>query len=110
MTRFFATFMDQGGQILYLANGYDDKVIYDAILLGSRHFADPLTEQFIRPIELLEQGRLCFSPAFPMPPVEELPSIKNEFITFGSFNSTMKYNPELFTLWQECFLKYLNPS
>ena len=71
----------------------------DAVLLDRWHSADSVSEQFIEPIELLPQGRLCFSPAFPAPLIQDPPFIKNGFITFGSFNNTLKYNPEVYALW-----------
>ena len=71
----------------------------DAVLLDRWHCSDSVSEQFIEPIAHLSQGRLCFYPAFPAPLLQEPPSIKNGFITFGSFNNTLKYNAEVYSLW-----------
>lgn len=42
----------------------------------------------------------CYLPPF-SPPVNELPALKNGYITFGSFNSCPKLNSETLALWND---------
>ena len=54
-------------------------------------------EQFWR----LPHGRLCFTrPSFDLSP-NELPALKNGYITFGSFNNFAKLNLIVFETWAE---------
>ena len=71
----------------------------DAVLLDEWH-APPGTEaQFAEPIVRLP-SRWCYRPV-PWAPTEvsSPPSHRNGFVTFGSFNNTAKYNPQVFDLW-----------
>ena len=77
----------------------------DAVLLDRWHCSDSVSEQFIEPIAHLSQGRLCFYPAFPAPLLQEPPSIKNGFITFGSFNNPMKISEQVVAVWAKLLLR-----
>ncbi len=72
----------------------------DAVLLDEWHAPDGMECQFVEPIVRLSSGRFCYQPV-PWAPAEiaPLPAIQNGYITFGSFNNTAKYNPEVFWLW-----------
>lgn len=54
--------------------------------------------QFCEPILQLHHSRFCFRPPF-APPLQPPPSLNNGFITFGCFNNTAKYNPDLLATW-----------
>jgi protein O-GlcNAc transferase len=73
----------------------------DGALLDSWHICEDTQRQFIEPIIPLPNTRWCFYPAFPAPLIAQPPSLKNGFITFGSFNNTLKYNPQVFALWAQ---------
>ena len=61
-------------------------------------------EQFWR----LPQGRLCFTkPSFDISP-NELPALKNGYITFGSFNNLAKLNLIVFETWAEILKRVPN--
>ena len=61
-------------------------------------------EQFWR----LPHGRLCFTkPSFDLSP-NELPALKNGYITFGSFNNFAKLNPGVFETWAEILKRVPN--
>jgi protein O-GlcNAc transferase len=71
----------------------------DAFLLDPWHVHEGIQFQFIEPIVQLPYGKWCYHPAF-SPFMEKFPpSYKNNYITFGSFNNTLKYNSAVFALW-----------
>lgn len=53
------------------------------------------TEQLVR----LPGCFLCYTPAHDAPPVALLPAVRNEYITFGSFNALAKQTPEVLAVW-----------
>lgn len=53
------------------------------------------TEKLIR----LSKGFLCYNPPQDAPAVSEPPSIKNGYITFGSFNNLPKITPGVIETW-----------
>ena len=53
------------------------------------------TEKLIR----LPAGAAPFLPPPDCPPVNELPALKNGYVTFGSFNKQSKVTPEAFAAW-----------
>ena len=69
-----------------------DGVILDDTLANN---AQP---QFCEPILRLNPSRFCFRPPF-APPLQPPPYLKKGFITFGCFNNTAKYSPELMAAW-----------
>jgi len=71
----------------------------DAFLLDSWHTFESTQKQFIEPIFQLPMGRWCYRPAFSPSVAKFSPSFKNNYITFGSFNNTLKYNSAVFILW-----------
>ena len=77
----------------------------DAVLLDQWHLHDEIDSQFIEPIISLPIGRWCYFPAIdPAPLITDPPSIENGFITFGSFNNTLKYNQEVYAVWADILL------
>lgn len=80
----------------YASTGLD---CIDAVLLDRWHVCNSTASQFLERIELLPIGRWCYYPAFPVPAPSPPPVLKNGFITFGSFNNTLKYNPTVYSLW-----------
>jgi len=47
----------------------------------------------------LSDGFLCYKPSDSAPPVTALPASRNDFITFGSFNSCSEIHPHIIKLW-----------
>ncbi len=75
--------------------------VIDAVLLDHWHAPADMDRQFIEPIIRLP-NRLCYRPVSWMPEaVPPVPTFRNGHITFGSFNNTAKYNPQVFDLWAE---------
>lgn len=70
----------------------------DAVLLDKWH-APPGTErQFAEPIIRLP-SRFCYTPVPWMPAVSAAPTFTKGHISFGSFNNTAKYHPQVFDHW-----------
>ncbi len=81
----------------------------DAVLLDRWHTYDQIEAQFIEPIISLPIGRWCYFPAIdPAPFITDPPSIQKGYITFGSFNNTLKYNPLIYKLWSQILLSVTN--
>ncbi len=81
----------------------------DAVLLDRWHIHDQIDTQFIEPIIPLPIGRWCYFPAIdPAPFITDPPSIQTGYITFGSFNNTLKYNHLVYKLWSQILLSVPN--
>jgi len=87
-------------QVTYL--GYPDTTGLDTMdyRLTDR-IADPSGSEKWHSESLLylETGFLCYTPPRDAPAVAHLPAKKNNFITFGSFNSLVKISPETLETW-----------
>ena len=71
----------------------------DATILDAWHITDTTQDCFVEPLVLLEPGRWCFYPAFPAPLIAPPPVLHKGYVTFGSFNNTLKYNSSVYELW-----------
>jgi len=81
----------------------------DAVLLDRWHIHDQMDTQFIESIIPLPIARWCYFPAIdPAPFITDPPSIQKGYITFGSFNNTLKYNHLVYKLWSQILLKVPN--
>jgi predicted O-linked N-acetylglucosamine transferase (SPINDLY family) len=49
----------------------------------------------------LPEGFICYRPSEHAPPVVSPPALKNDYITFGSFNSCSEIHPHIIDLWAE---------
>ena len=58
-------------------------------------------EFYIEESVCLPGGLFCYSPPDFAPPVEPLPAERNGFITFGSFNGSLKINRHILSLWAQ---------
>lgn len=70
----------------------------DAVLLDKWHAPPGTEDQFLEPIIRLS-SRLCYTPVPWMPAISPTPPFAKGHVTFGSFNNTAKYNPQVFDLW-----------
>ena len=89
-------------QVTYL--GYPDTTGMEQIDYRlADELADPPESQQFYTEELvyLPDGFLCYRPPDYAPPVAPLPTLKNGYITFGSFNNNCKINPFIISLWAE---------
>ena len=60
----------------------------------------PESQQFYtEELFFLPDGFLCYKPANFAPPVAPLPAFRNDYTTFGSFNSSSKVHPHIIELW-----------
>jgi protein O-GlcNAc transferase len=68
---------------------------------------DPVSEDSPRNGTLLRLPGCfcCYSPLFEMPPVSDLPAMKNGFVTFGSLHSLARLNAGVIKLWSTVLLK-----
>ena len=58
-----------------------------------------LQPQFTEALWRLPVTRLCFSEPVDLPPVSELPALKNGYVTFGSFQRLNKYTDDMLACW-----------
>lgn len=71
----------------------------DAVILDAWHAPPGIEAQFAEPI-LRIPSRWCYTPVPWAPATVAAPAFeRNGFITFGCFNNTAKYHPEVFDLW-----------
>jgi protein O-GlcNAc transferase len=69
-------------------------------VLGDRLVTPPGSDaQFSETIWRMPDSYLCFSPPNDAPPVAPLPALKHGYVTFGSFNNTMKLSDPTLALW-----------
>ena len=66
-------------------------------------WADPwFEENYCRETLIrLPSGFVVFQPPESAPAVEELPALKNDYVTFGSFNHLAKVTPDVIRVWSE---------
>lgn len=82
--------------------GYFDTTGLQAMdyILGDPHMLPPAeADRYVEKPWRLPETYLCFTPPRFDVQVEELPAIRNGFITFGSFNNLAKLNDEVVALW-----------
>lgn len=80
----------------------------DAVLLDAWHAPPGAEAHFAEPILRLP-SRFCYQP-LPGAPLNVMPPPcqRNGHITFGSFNNTAKYHPQLFDLWAQILSRVLD--
>lgn len=57
-------------------------------------------EYFTEKLLSLRNSHFCYNPLKEMSPVQEAPCIKNDYITFGSFNNLTKVSDDVLAVWQ----------
>ncbi len=60
-----------------------------------------LEEFYVEESVYLPDGVLCYRPVDFAPAVAPLPAIENGYVTFGSFNNSLKVNSYIVSLWAE---------
>jgi len=66
------------------------------------------SKQFVEQIWRLPETYLCFTPPEIELKIEELPALKNGYITFGCFNNLSKINEKVIELWSKILLNIEN--
>lgn len=56
-------------------------------------------EYFTEKLISLPHSHFCYMPLKNVPPVQEAPCMKNDYVTFGSFNNLTKVNDEVLAVW-----------
>ena len=56
---------------------------------------------FTEKLLILPQTHICYAPVTNYKPAEEPPCVKNNFVTFGSFNKWNKITPTIFRTWKK---------
>lgn len=56
-------------------------------------------EYFTEKLISLPHSHFCYMALKSLPPVQEAPCMKNDYITFGSFNNLTKVNDDVLTVW-----------
>jgi protein O-GlcNAc transferase len=59
-------------------------------------------------LERMPNSYFCYRPYNDSPLVNELPALKNSYVTFGSFNNFAKLNPDMIALWAKILVKIKN--
>lgn len=77
----------------------------DYVLMDPWHVAEGAENQFTEKVLRLPHSRFCYQPVSFAPEVSPPPCLANDFITFGSFNNTSKYNPVVFSCWARLLLE-----
>ncbi|MGD8500492.1 MAG: tetratricopeptide repeat protein, partial [Phycisphaerales bacterium] len=89
-------------QVTYL--GYPDTTGLETIdYFLTDELVDPPQSQRFYTEELifLTNGFLCYRPSDSAPAVTSLPAERKGYITFGSFNTNLKLNPYIMSLWAQ---------
>lgn len=73
----------------------------DAVLMDAWHVPRGSEDLFAESVVRLPDSRFCYQPVPFAPEVSPPPCIDNDFVTFGSFNNTAKYNSKVFTVWAQ---------
>ncbi len=63
---------------------------------------------FVEKIWRLPDGYLCFTQPKEAPPINDLPAIQNQYVTFGCFNNLSKINDKVIDLWAQILQKLPN--
>lgn len=73
----------------------------DAVLLDAVHAPASVQAQFVESVVRLRGGRLCYQAQDWMQALTPapVPSAQSGVITFGSFNNTAKYTPQVLATW-----------
>lgn len=78
----------------------------DAVILDKWHAPEWMDEYFTEKIVRMPVVRFCYQPFSEEPVVNyELPCIRNGYVTFASFNNTIKINSQLLDCWSEILHK-----
>jgi predicted O-linked N-acetylglucosamine transferase (SPINDLY family) len=71
----------------------------DAVLLDVDHVAPGAQAWFSERVRCLPRIRFCYSPPEDAPEPAPPPSLRQGFVTFGSFNNAAKLNDRVIALW-----------
>lgn len=74
----------------------------DYIFLDAEHAPRSHQKNFSERIVHIDPIRMCFSPPSYAGPISPAPCLRNELITFGSFNNTAKINSTTVAMWARC--------
>ena len=78
----------------------------DAVLLDPWHAPEGTENEFVEPIVRLPVVRFCYQPISEEPHVDPIPPrLKNGYLTYGCFNNTTKFNPQLLDIWARILQK-----
>lgn len=80
----------------------------DAVFLDEAYITSQTEKYFTEKIICLPKGRFCYTPVYFSPPAKPCPFTEKNFITFGSFNNTAKYNSNVFDLWAQILISVPN--
>ena len=96
-----------GQQVSWLGfSGTTGLATSDGIVLDD-NLSTGCNDQFVEPILRINPSRFCFRPPF-APPLKPSPCVERGYVTFGSFNNTAKYNPELLATWATILKRVAN--
>lgn len=90
--------------------GYHDTLALDTIdyKILDEHLSKNIESYFIEKIINIPDSFFCYQADEDLPDINNLPYLKNGYLTFGSFNYGTKINEKTIYLWSKILNKYKN--
>jgi protein O-GlcNAc transferase len=76
----------------------------DYVVMDDDHLADGAQAHFTERVVRLPRIRFAYTPPDYAPAVVDPPMVKNEFVTFGSFNNVSKLNQDVINVWSRVLI------
>ncbi|HCB31453.1 MAG TPA: hypothetical protein DEP50_12760, partial [Acinetobacter lwoffii] len=93
-------------QVTWMGFGHTTGLKSIDYIIADDDFIRPQDEQwFSEQVVRLPSNRFCFDPPVPCPEVVNLPFYDNGYITFGSFNNTLKISEQVVAVWAQILLR-----
>jgi predicted O-linked N-acetylglucosamine transferase (SPINDLY family) len=73
-----------------------------------KHLSENMSDYFVEKIINIPDTMYCYKPDNILPDIKELPYLKNNYLTFGSFNNGIKITEKTILLWSKLLNKYKN--
>lgn len=96
-------------QISYLGYGYTTGMPCVDYFMATEEFVPDGNERyFTEDIWRLPHTTFCYAPPAGMPETNELPALKNGYVTFGCYSRAIRFNYKMIRLWAELLKRVPN--